>query len=195
MSANVWYPEIDTAFVKFIKEAIQFQSDSGESIPVSVIVRKPDKDYVIDTYPCVSCYPMDSQYDLDRQDNTLTFVSKDIEAKEIVLEKSAIPFKLMYQVDFYALSQTDLHYMTAQWLSHVGGRDFNLPVVDSGGVERTAFALQMGDLVRADFLSNTSRTFHAVLTYRVYAEVDYNVRVTKPLITEVDNRINIKEVF
>lgn len=63
MSSSIWFEEIDTALVKFIKAVIQISDRQGSLVSIPVEVRKPDMDFKIETYPSVSIYNLYSVYE------------------------------------------------------------------------------------------------------------------------------------
>jgi hypothetical protein len=73
--------------------------------------------------------------------------------------------------------------MTRIWLGHHPDRCFNLPVKDISGQDRSSFVLMTDDLKKSDFLTDTKRTFHSVLTYRVWVEIDEKIRNEGNMIT------------
>lgn len=82
--------------------------------------------------------------------------------------------------------------MLSQWC-FVVSRDFNLPVIDSGGTPRDAFALQSGEMLkRSDKLQSGDRLFCSSLTYRIWAELDESSNNVEScdIVTGVD--LNIK---
>ena len=81
--------------------------------------------------------------------------------------------------------------MIAQWLQkHVFGTRINLPVVDAGGVERTANMSMTGSILNQDEVSGTQRTFRAIFTYNIWAELDNVNQEIVPAILQ--NSISLK---
>ena len=88
------------------------------------------------------------------------------------LEKTAVPYSVQYQIDFWSTKQKDMNSMLSQWCFNVS-RDFILPVTDSGGNIRDTFGMQVGDtLKRQDSLKGNDRVFRSILTYKIWAEID-----------------------
>ena len=74
--------------------------------------------------------------------------------------------------------------MTRTWLiRHF--RDFNLPVIDDGGVERTCNVFTNGKLYRSDLLQDENRLFHAFIKYRIWVEIDEETSYNASMVTEV----------
>ena len=51
MSESVWFEQVDTAFVSYLKSVVRF---GEKSVPVSV--RKPDEDFKIESYTSITLY-------------------------------------------------------------------------------------------------------------------------------------------
>lgn len=185
MSESVWFEEVDTALLKYIQDLIQIQNSTGEYVPISVSVRKPEEDFKIEVYPSITIYNVYSSYDKLREDNNPVPVYKDFENHKIVMENPAIPYNLFYQIDFWSLYQEDMNLMTQKWLSNTG-RCFNLDVLDKSGKQRSSFVLMTDDLKKSDLLSGSDRIYHSMLTYRIYVELDENIRVEKDLISTTE---------
>lgn len=184
MSESVWFEQVDTALINYIQEIVKLPSSSGVlSVPVKV--RKPDEDFKIEEYPCITLYNLYSVRDEVRYYPDTVVVERDVENRKLIEEKSAIPYSLFYQIDFWARKQSQMNDMTRMWLGHHPDKSFNLPVIDLSGNNRDCFVLMTDDLKKSDFLTGTDRTFHSVLTYRVWVEIDERIRTEGHLITEI----------
>lgn len=189
MSETVWFEQVDTALIKYIRSGIKVNYS-----PVDVRVRKPDEDFKKEDYPLISLYNVYSQRDDFRRTWEDVPVEKDIESKTIILEQAALPYNLFYQIDFWAMQQSQMNSMMMQWVSLTqGGKDFNLPVIDSGGHSRSCYCLCRDDFKKSDLVDGTNRIFHSFITYRIYVEIDENVRRTAPMITDIGIITNKKE--
>lgn len=184
-SESVWFEQVDTALINYIKGIVKFPNSSGVPTPVPVKVRKPDEDFKIEEYPCITLYNLYSVRDEERYFPDSVVVERDLERNRLVEEKSAIPYSLFYQIDFWSRQQSQMNDMTRMWLGHHPDRCFNLPVKDLSGNDRDSFVLMTDDLKKSDFLTDTQRTFHSVLTYRVWVEIDEHIRTEGYLITDV----------
>lgn len=188
-NSSIWFEEVDTALVNLIQKVVKLKTPNGV-VPCPVVIRKPEDDFKIEQYPCISIYLLNAQIDKERLDDVYLTVDKDIDNHVIISEKGAIPYNLFYQIDFYTQYQTDINNITSQWLAFAR-RDFNLELVDMEGTERNTFVLQTEDLFRSDLLNGNSRIFHAVVTYRIYAELKDNNKVIRPMVTDVVNKVNV----
>lgn len=186
MSETVWFEQVDTALIDFISNIVKIEDSDGVVRPVPVQVRKPDEDFKVEVYPSVTIYNLYSILDKDRIDDR--YIRKSIDEKkfEVTLERTAIPYNLFYQIDFWAKYQTDMNAMTRLWIGNTG-RDFNLSVKDMSGTDRSCFVLNTDKLVKSDFIDGTDRVFHSSMTYRVYVEVDENIQVVKPVVITTPN--------
>lgn len=182
-SETVWFEQVDTALIDYIQGIVKLPNASGVLTPVPVKVRKPDEDFKIEEYPCITIYNLYSLRDEVRYCPDMTVVERDFDNSTMVLEKSSIPYNLYYQIDFWSRLQSQMNDMTRMWLGYHPDKGFNLPVKDISGNPRDCFVLMTDDLKKLDFLEETKRTFHSALTYRVWVEIDEKIRVVEQMVT------------
>ena len=184
-SESVWFEQVDTALIDYIKGIVKLPNSNGVLTPVPVKIRKPDEDFKVEEYPCITLYNLYSVRDEVRYFPDSIVVERDVERNKLIEEKSAIPYNLFYQIDFWSRQQSQMNDMTRMWLGHNPDRCFNLSVKDISGNPRDCYVLMTDDLRKSDFLTDTKRTFHSVLTYKVWVEIDERVRVETSMITQV----------
>lgn len=184
-SESVWFEQVDTALINYIKGIVKLPNSNGVPTPVPVKIRKPDEDFKIEEYPCITLYNLYSVRDEERYFPDTVVVERDFDNHKLIDEKSAIPYSLFYQIDFWSRQQSQMNDMTRMWLGHHPDKCFNLPVKDLSGNNRDSFVLMTDDLKKSDFLTDTKRTFHSVLTYKVWVEIDERIRTEGYLITEI----------
>lgn len=184
-SESVWFEQVDTALINYIKGIVKLPNSNGVLTPVPVKIRKPDEDFKIEEYPCITLYNLYSVRDEERYFPDTVVVDRDFDNHRLIEEKSAIPYSLFYQIDFWSRQQSQMNDMTRMWLGHHPDKCFNLPVKDLSGNNRDSFVLMTDDLKKSDFLTDTKRTFHSVLTYKVWVEIDERIRTEGYLITEI----------
>lgn len=184
-SESVWFEQVDTALINYIKGIVKLPNSNGVLTPVPVKIRKPDEDFKIEEYPCITLYNLYSVRDEERYFPDTVVVERDFDNHRLIEEKSAIPYSLFYQIDFWSRQQSQMNDMTHMWLGHHPDKCFNLPVKDLSGNNRDSFVLMTDDLKKSDFLTDTKRTFHSVLTYKVWVEIDERIRTEGYLITEI----------
>lgn len=184
-SESVWFEQVDTALINHIKGIVKLPNSNGVLTPVPVKIRKPDEDFKIEEYPCITLYNLYSVRDEERYFPDTVVVERDFDNHRLIEEKSAIPYSLFYQIDFWSRQQSQMNDMTRMWLGHHPDKCFNLPVKDLSGNNRDSFVLMTDDLKKSDFLTDTKRTFHSVLTYKVWVEIDERIRTEGYLITEI----------
>ena len=193
MSANVWFEEVNTGLLKEIKDTVRVKNANGVLVELedkALIVRKPEEDFKIEVCPCVSIYNLTYKHDPLRYNPAPVKVGEDKVNKLVILEDPAVPFNLSYQIDFWADYQTDMDCMTRTWLSkHF--RQFNLKVIDDGGVERSCNCLTQGSVVKSDLVLNGKRLFHSVIKLQIWVELDNETRYNKPMV--VDSNIDTHE--
>lgn len=185
MSSSVWFEEVNTGLIEEIKKSVMIVSESGEKVPIqNVMVRKPEEDFKIEKYPCVSIYNRTYKHDPMRYSPDAVKISIDRGTKTVEMEDTAVPFNLRYQIDFWSEYQVDIDSMTASWLiKHF--RQFNLSVIDSGGNKRTCNCMTKGDVIRSDLVKGDKRIFHAITNLEIWVELDEETRYNKPMVTNI----------
>lgn len=173
MNGTVWYDQIDAGLKNFIQSIVKLKNSEGVLIPVPVRVRKADEDFKQEDYPMVTIYNLS----ISKRDEVRYYPFRvprdiDIDKGKVNMERTAVPYSLMYQIDLWSTLQTDMNKMSALW-NFEANRDFNLPVYDSGGVLRYAHCLQKGnEIKKLDKLRDGSRVYCTSLTYRIWSEID-----------------------
>lgn len=188
MSANVWFEEVNTGLKQEILNSIKVTNSTGSRVSLSeeaVFIRKPEEDFKPEVYPCVSIYNKSYAHDTVRYDPIPVKLGVDKVRKKIEMEEPAVPFKLFYQIDFWAKYQTDMDSMTRTWLiKHF--RQFNLSVIDDGGVERSCNCLTKGQIVKSDLVLNKERLFHSIVNLEIWVELDDETRYNMPVVVTHD---------
>lgn len=184
MSANVWFEEVNIGLLQEIKDTIRVKDPNGVLVELSdkaLIVRKPEEDFKLEVFPCVSIYNLTYKHDPQRYNPAPVVVAEDVESSVITLEDPAVPFNLDYQIDFWSEYEEDMDCMTRTWLmKHF--RQFNLKVTDDGGVERTCNSLIKGSVTKSDLVLNGKRLFHSVIKLLIWVELDNETRYNKPMV-------------
>lgn len=185
-SESVWFEQVDEALIAYIQNIVKLKNDKGVLSPVPVKIRKPDEDFKIETYPSITLYNLYSVRDEVRYNPEPVVIGRDEANATLIEEQSAIPYSLYYQIDFWSRLQSHMNDMTRLWLGHNPDRCFNLPVKDLSGNDRSSFVLLTDDLKKSDLLNGTDRTFHSMLTYRVWVELDEKITVEKPMVVSIE---------
>ena len=186
MSANVWFEEVNIGLLEEIKNTVRVKNSKGVLKALkdeALLIRKPEEDFKLEVFPCVSIYNLSYKHDPVRYNPSPVIIEEDERNKVVVMEDSAVPFNLDYQIDFWAKYQEDMDCMTRTWLSkHF--RQFNLKVVDDGGVERTCNCLIQGSVAKSDLVLNGERLFHSIIKYQIWVELDDETRYNKPMVIQ-----------
>ena len=185
LSESVWFEQVDSALIDYIQGIVRLPNEYSVLTPVPVKVRKPDEDFEIENYPCITIYNLYSSRDEVRYFPDEVVVSRNNEKGTLILEKSAIPYSLHYQIDFWSRKQSHMNDMVRMWIGNHPDKSFNLPVKDFSGQDRDCFVLMTDDLKKSDFLNGTQRTFHSVLTYKVWVEIDEIIRREASMVTSI----------
>ena len=184
MSESVWFEQVDIALMRLLREVIQIDGN-----PVKVVIRKPDEDFNTEDYPLVSVYNLYDRFSRDRYSPEPVVVSQDFNNNFAVLEESALPYDLFYQIDFWASLQSDMNSMIKQWKSFAPFW-FNLDVFDESGNPRSCFVISRNDFGKADLMKDGKRLFHSFGTYKVQVEIDECKQETVSMVT--DNNVHIE---
>lgn len=193
MSESVWFEQVDSALMKLLRTVIQIDGN-----PVKVVIRKPDEDFNEEDYPLVSLYNLYDRFSKGRYSPEPVVVSRNFDSNTAVLEESALPYDLFYQIDFWASLQSDMNSMLKQWKSFAPFW-FNLDVLDESGNPRSCFVISRNDFSKADLLKEGKRLFHSFGTYKVQVELDTNnseetAMVTEPITVHIEPKSNKTEV-
>lgn len=179
MSETIWFEQVDSALMKLLRTVIQIDGK-----PVKVVIRKPDEDFNEEDYPVVSLYNLYDRFSKGRYSPEPIVVSKNVNSSYAVLEESALPYDLFYQIDFWANLQSDMNSMLKQWKSFASFW-FNLDVLDESGNLRSCFVISQNDFNKADLMKQGRRLFHSFGTYKVQVELDSNISKLLPIVTQV----------
>lgn len=193
MSESVWFKQVELGLVGELRKYVKYYDESGIKKPINrVMVRKPDEDFLDLTgedsdveLPCISIANTMSLSDRERINSNSNFpVVVSYHGTTATVEDRAKPYKLYYQIDFWAEYEEDIDTMTLTWLaSH--SKFFNLSVVDNGGTPRKCYTTQKGAMQRSDSVVGSNRLFRATINYCIRVEIDentrYNVNITKEI--------------
>ena len=187
MLANVWFDEVDAGLMQEIKETVRIKDQNDVLVELddnAIFVRKPEEDFKLEVFPCVSIYNLSYKFDQKRYSSEPVKVAEYPEEKVAVYEDHAVPFNLTYQIDFWARYQEDMNYMTKTWLTkHF--RQFNLDVLDESGVARSCNCSMQGRVTKSDLVLYGERLFHSVIKLQIWVELDNETRYNKPMVTNV----------
>lgn len=188
MSANVWFEEVNIGLINEIRNTVKIKNINGDLTPLdanAVIVRKPEEDFKLEVFPCVSIYNKDYKHDPYRYNSAPVRMKDDFDNHMVVFEEPAVPFNLSYQIDFWSKYQTDMDCMTRTWL-HKHFRQFNLKVIDDGGKERLLNCITKGSVIKSDLVLNDERLFHSVINLLIWVELDEEMQYNVPMVLHRD---------
>ena len=194
MSANVWFEEVNTGLLEELRNTVRIKDANGVLVTLpdnALVIRKPEEDFKFETFPCVSIYNLDYKHEPIRYNPAPIKIGEDRENHVVNFEDPAVSFNLTYQIDFWAKYQTDMDCMTKAWLMR-HFRQFNLPVIDDGGTERTCNCLMQGSVVKSDLVQGGERLFHSIIKYQIWVELDDETRYNTPMV--IDRNIEANEI-
>lgn len=190
MSANVWFEEVNIGLINELKKTVKIRNEQGLLVTLpdnAFMVRKPEKEFKFETFPCISIYNKDYKHDVLRYIDKQP-VKKSISGNKAILEDIAIPFNLNYQIDFWSDFQTDMDTMTHTWLtSHF--RQFNLDVIDDGGNNQSCNVLMQGSVIKSDLIQGSTRIFHSILNYLIWVEIDEETVYNTDIVTNINLQV------
>lgn len=188
MDTSAWTEQVDTALVELLKTTLILPDTE-----VEVFVRNPEKDLYIESYPCASVYSLYTRFDEKRHYPThIHTLSIDTGNYSSITEEVSLPFKLNYQLDFWAKYKTDMNLMSASWLKKYYCF-FNLPIIDESGTERTLFVQRKDSFTPHDYFEKRERIFHSTMTYEIWGDLDQSTPVTNDLVSGVILSLDLKE--
>lgn len=190
MSANVWFEEVERGLKQEILSCVKYMAFDGTIKPLeekAVFVRDPEADLTDEMFPCISIQNITSTFNAKRYNPNPVRKGYLPETNEIILEESAKPFDLVYQIDFWSRYKEDINVMTRTWLTR-HNRQFNLLVEDDGGEVRSCNCLIKESLKPSDLLSGGKRLFHSIISYTIWVELDDNYIYNKYMVA--DEKIN-----
>lgn len=193
MSANVWFEEVEKGLKEEILNTVKYLTTMGTIEPVTdkmVFVRDPEEDLREEQIPCVTIAHIFNRFDARRYNPNPVIMGKNEEENLLSMQDSAVPFNLTYQIDFWSRYKEDINTMTRTWLmKHF--RQFNLKVIDDGGVERSSNVLLNESMKSSDLIKNQKRLFHSVISYVIWVELDdevgYNVHMVADRVLKADS--------
>ena len=193
MSATIWNEEVYTGLKNEVMKYVKKRTSTGvvNLNDKEVLIRKPEEEFKPESYPCVSLYITNQDHNKVRYNKDPKMVSLDKENSVAVMQDSPVPFDMTVNIDFWSKSQTDMDLMTKDWLSR-HFRQFNLPVMDSGGNERTCNCLRKGGIVKADLVKNAQRLYHSIISYTIWVEIDEEVRYNANVATKINIEVSQK---
>ena len=91
-SESVWFEQVDTALINYINGIVKLPNKDNILTPIPVKIRKPDEDFKIEVYPCITLYNLYSVRDEVRYFPDKVVVERDYERNTLIEERGAIPF-------------------------------------------------------------------------------------------------------
>lgn len=174
MSNTVWYEQVDIALIKLIHKVF------GEDMKVRF---RGEDDFTDNSLPYVAIQHLGETFDLFRYDSNPVRLRD--EEGYTVLEESAKPYTLHYQLTLTTDKITQMNYMSMLWNNEVTDY-YNLDVVDMGGTTRSCYMRLEGRPIQQSEGLNEDRMFSSTYSYKIWVEIDESKSYTKPLVTTVE---------
>lgn len=178
---SIWYKEVDTALIELIQSTVTYDGK-----PIYAYIRSPELPFkkIDNIYPSISFSPLYSRPSKDRDDPNLHYIRVGSTATDAIMEKTASPYTLTYQIDFWSKYREDMDNITKQWL-FLYSNYFNLPVKDASGNASSCFA-RTKDTIRAmNILDNEGNIFHSMQTLTIEVSIDLGLQITEKIVTDI----------
>jgi len=191
MAGSVWYPQVNLALKTLIPTIVKVYNRDNKLVSVRTLIRTPESEFEIETFPSVSIFPYDERFAQFRYLDGKVLVSKDIEEGTAIIEDTAKPYSLFYQIEFWARFEQDIDQMIMMWNSSFA-RYNTIVVTDTSGISRTCF-MRLIRMNKLDTIEKRDeRLFHRVYSYEIWVELDEVTQEEVPI--ALTREINIKEV-
>lgn len=173
MSNSVWYEQVDIALIDLVHRVL------GKDMKVRF---RGEDDFTDIAPPYVAIEHLGETFDKFRYDKTPVRVGN----KEgcIVIEESAKPYTLHYQVTLTTDTITEMNRMSMLWNNEVLAH-YNLDVIDMGGTKRSSFMSVQGRPIQQSEGQNEDRIFRSTYLYNIWVEIDEVKSDIKPIVQEV----------
>lgn len=193
LKGSVWNEQVDIGLLNLIKKVVKYTDENGDKVTPSVLVRNPEGEFQIKTFPSVSIFNYNQVFAKNRHnEQTLPPRKYSEDGKSIILEKPALPYDLFYQVDFWSEYQTDINDMTRTWLANVEPRT-TLEVVDTEGNTRHC-VMYLVDMANVDEKEGNVNIFRRAYSYRIWVELDEREPTTQRVVAEREiRRVNSED--
>lgn len=186
---SVWFEELSYGLINEIKKTVTITNSEGEFIFLpdkSVLVRKPEDEFKLEKFPCVSIFEKEFNH------STLRYNPEPIEVEsnkdKIIYKNSKIPFNILYQIDFWSKYKIDMDNMIKSWLSsHF--RQFNLYMKDDNGIETSCNCMTRGKITESNLIMNNERIYHSITELLIWTYIDSNNTFSKYKVNDI--KINV----
>ena len=193
--ASIWKEEVAKGLIDEIYNSVKVRDVNGVLVPLSdkrkqIVVRKPEEDFKPEKFPCVSIYNTTDKFSPIRHNPNKE--KKKLPNGVFVLQDRAVPFDLMFNIDFWSKYQSDMDDMTREWLfNHF--RQFNLLVQDDKGEDVYVNCLQKTSPTKSDLVSGGERLFHTIISYCIWVEIKSETQYNTDVATKVNINISQKQ--
>lgn len=191
MAGSVWYAQVNKALKDLIPTIVKTYDRNKVLVPVTAIVRTPEPEFKVEKFPSATIFSYDEKFAQNRYSDERVVVAVDQQRGVAVIEESAKPYNLFYQIDFWASFQEDIDTMTMLWGSKFAKHNL-LAVKDTLGVNRVC-KMKLIKIAKADTVKNKDeRVFRRIYSYEIWVELDETAQVEEPIV--LTKEINMKEV-
>lgn len=183
LNQSLWFEQIDTAWADYLTSRVKVMDSEGNLVGVPVRIRKPDADFRVEEYPCVTIYNLFTTAAPLRYAADKVVVARN--GNLCTLEEAAKPFDLSYQIDFWSSLQVDMNQMVGMWLSHYW-KSFEMPAKNAAGADVFCTVMERDAARKMDvFQPNERKLFRTTFTYKVSGYLDFAEKENVPMVTNV----------
>lgn len=181
MSGSIWFGEIDKTLKTLIPTKVYTLNEALEQVPLPTLIRTPESEFSSEKFPCATISSYGQRFDNFRYQRGKVVTSRDIELGKALIEDTAKPYSMMYQIDFWAKYFEDINLMTLLWSSNF--EKFNvLDILDSTGVMRSCDMILQNEVVLDQVRNKNERIFHRSYSYLIKVEIDENIEEEVPIV-------------
>lgn len=174
MNTTVWYEQVDVGLINLINTTFD------SKIPIRF---RSEDDFSELSYPCIVITHLGETFDRYRYEDR--DINMGLQGTNVIMEKSARPYTLTYQIELLSTSIMDMNEMTFKWSDTF--MDYNnLDVEDMSGNKRNCFMESRGSVSSSEGSKDEERVFKRIYTYDIKVEVDTGKQDLLPSVQQID---------
>lgn len=176
---SVWFEQVDQALYDLLKDTVYTYGDDGTVEHIVPSFPLTDEELKTVKLPTAIIKKENHEFDLFRYDKQDQVVGYNSNTSNAIVETSAMPYTLNYQIDFLANYQEDINQMTRVWAMKIPKR-YMLGVKDMSGNPRQCYMRQTSPIVTMNELKGDAKLYRICIKYAIWVELDEGTqRITK----------------
>lgn len=183
-SRSVWFKQVDEALYNLISNTLYYTDSKGKVQMVEPCFPKDLPDLKNKKLPTVVIKKTTSTFDITRYDPQPIVTGINPDTKTAILEESAKPYNLRYQLEILTQYQEDLDSLSRIWLSKIPHR-YMLDVEDTSGVPRKCYMVQTSPPTQLNETHSGDNTlYRLVIVYTIKVELDEGIETSTNIVTD-----------